>query len=85
MVGLKNIRLIQSISSELFAINVPTVNVEQFTNLKLSRGFPLAIAHYILAPTYFDKDLLCFGTAAPLILRSWNPNRYCKQSIIKFC
>jgi lipopolysaccharide biosynthesis glycosyltransferase len=52
----KQIRLIQSISNEFLTINVRTVNVEQFTNLKLSRGFPLATAYNILAPTYFLQN-----------------------------
>ena len=52
----RQIQLIQSISNELLTINVRTVNVEQFTNLKLSRGFPLATAYNILAPTYFLQN-----------------------------
>ena len=72
----KQTNLIQSLSNHLVTVDVRPVNVDEFCNLRLSRGFPLATAYNILAPLYLlqlesraiylDADMLVTEDLGPL-------------------
>jgi lipopolysaccharide biosynthesis glycosyltransferase len=52
----KQISFIQSLSNDLVTVDVRSVNAEDFTNVRLSRGFPLATAYNVLAPEYLLRN-----------------------------
>jgi lipopolysaccharide biosynthesis glycosyltransferase len=72
----RQIDLIRSLSNHLVTVDVRPVNVDEFCNVRLSRGFPLATAYNILAPLYMlqlesraiylDADMLVTEDLGPL-------------------
>ena len=47
---------LEQFSTPLVSVKVCSVDTDKFSSVKLSRGFPLATAYNILAPTYFLED-----------------------------
>lgn len=47
---------LEQFSTPLVSVEVCSVDTDKFSSVKLSRGFPLATAYNILAPTYFLAD-----------------------------
>ena len=74
----KELKRLKSLGTETVSVEVVAVDVNQFANVKLDRGFPLATAYNILAPVYFladysraiymDADMIVMEDLSPL----WN-------------
>jgi lipopolysaccharide biosynthesis glycosyltransferase len=52
----QNSNWLEQFSTPLVNVKVHPVDVAQFQNIKLSRGFPLATAYNVLAPSYFLQN-----------------------------
>ena len=52
----QNSNWLEQFSTPLVNVRVHPVDVAQFENVKLSRGFPLATAYNVLAPSYFLQN-----------------------------
>lgn len=74
----KELKRLKSLATETVTVEIVAVDVNQFSNVKLDRGFPLATAYNILAPVYFladysraiymDADMIVMEDLSPL----WN-------------